>query len=289
MENILFSTVVGFFAVFLTSVLGFTKFINDKEGKVSEFRQEWTNSIRETLSNLISSISTLFDLYEKSNKIAKRCNSITSELNSLDKESSEFSTKNELLQHNKNYLATIIEEIIKIRSNINQYAYNSHLHFKPNDTEYSHIESKIQNIENIISEVSEKLENGSLEEKTKYISTKKMEAEKICNEITLKSRFILKNEWERIKAGEDNYKKTKKIFKTSSLILTIIIIILFTLLLITKYSNYLATEKTKLNKEDNVNYHGENKNQDWHCELRPITINNNCNQATPMNNSSEKQ
>ena len=64
MDKLLFTTMIGLFASFLTAVFSFTKLINDKEAKVSEFRQEWATSTRQVLADLVSHVRHLIYLYE---------------------------------------------------------------------------------------------------------------------------------------------------------------------------------------------------------------------------------
>lgn len=242
MDKILFFTIVGLFSAFITAVLGFTKLINDKESKVSEFRQEWTNTVRKTLAELVSCFRIFFDLNEKSYKRAILCEKLSTELSGMQHDSAEYKTKNEALLHNKVMLEKFGEEIIETRGNIHKNVALTLLHFKPNDPDFLHIESKIDTVLSIISDLKSKTDKENKDEKLKEISTKSNEAEILCRDILSLSRYVMKYEWERIKGGEENYKKTKKIFKNSSLIISLVMGILFLLLTISRYSHYLAEE-----------------------------------------------
>ena len=242
MDKILFFTIVGLFSAFITAVLGFTKLINDKESKVSEFRQAWTDTVRHTLAELVSCFRVYFDLIEKSNKSAGFCDTVSAELSNMQHDSAEYKTKNEALLHNKVMLEKFGEKTIETKRNIHKNIALILLHFKPNDTDFQHIESKIDSILSIISDLKSKSNTEDNEDRLKKIISKSNEAELLCRDILSLSRHVMKHEWERIKGGEDNYKKTKKIFKNGSLIISTIIAILFLLLTISRYSHYLAEE-----------------------------------------------
>lgn len=242
MDKILFFTIVGLFSAFITAVVGFTKLINDKESKVSEFREAWTDTVRHTLAELVSCFRVFFDLIEKSHKIAVKCDELSTELRSMTYDSVEYKTKNEALLHNKVMLEKIGEKLLETKTIIHKNIALTSLHFKPNDNEFQHVESKINSIMTIISDVKYKSEKENKHEKLKIIISKSNEAEIVCREILYLSRNIMKYEWERIKGGEDNYKKTKKLFKNGSLVISVIMAILFLLLVISRYSNYLAVE-----------------------------------------------
>lgn len=248
MDKILFSTLIGLFAAFLTAVLGFTKLINDKESKTSEFRQEWTNSIRKTLADLVSSFRNLIELYEKSHKRSFSCQRLSNEMADLARHSQndkEYDTHKEALLFNKKMLERIGDEIIETKKNVYEGLSMALLHFKPNDHEFQHIESKFDLIVKIISEINSMPNTLTEDEGTQYLSSRKNEIELVCKDILTISRSLLKKEWERIKSGEENYIKTKKVFKYSSLLMTAAISIIFLFFTVSRFSNYLAEEKIK--------------------------------------------
>ncbi|HCS64832.1 MAG TPA: hypothetical protein DIW64_12580 [Cellvibrio sp.] len=242
MDKILFFTIVGLFSAFITAVIGFTKLINDKESKVSEFRQEWTNTIRHTLAELVSCFRVFFELAEKSCQRAALCETVSTELSSMKHDSVEYKIKNEALLHNKVMLEKFGEEIIETKRNIHKNVALTLLHFKPNDSDFLHIEGKINAILSIISDFKNKSDKEDKDERLKKIISKGNEAETLCRDILSLSRHVMKYEWERIKGGEENYKKTKKIFKNGSLMISLAMAILFLLLTISRYSHYLAEE-----------------------------------------------
>lgn len=246
MDKILFSTLIGLFAAFLTAVLGFTKLINDKEGKTSEFRQEWTNSIRKTLADLVSSFRNLIELYEKSHKRSFSCERLSAELSKLARNSGndkEYDAHKEALLFNKKMLENIGDEILETKKNIYEGLSLALLHFKPNDNEFQHIESKFDLVIKIISDINEMPTNLTEDEGKQFLISRKNEIELLCKDILSISRSLLKKEWERIKSGEENYIKTKSVFKYGSLIMTAAISIIFLFLTVSRFSNYLADEK----------------------------------------------
>ncbi len=249
MDKILFSTLIGLFAAFLTAVLGFTKLINDKEGKTSEFRQEWTNSIRKTLADLVSSFRNLIELYEKSFKKGQLCGNLNKELAILSGDlvnDKEYDARKEFLIFNKNILEQLNREILETKKNIYEDLSMALLHFKPNDYEFLHVENKFDLMVEIISDIEELQSSFSEEDGCKYIRARKYEIELHCKDILSISRSLLKKEWEKIKSGEDNYIKTKKVFKYGSVLMTAAIVIIFLFLTVSRFSNYLADEKIKI-------------------------------------------
>ena len=45
--------IVAFAAALIAAVLAYTKLIADKESKISDFRKDWINSLREALSEML--------------------------------------------------------------------------------------------------------------------------------------------------------------------------------------------------------------------------------------------
>lgn len=246
MDKILFSTLIGLFAAFLTAVLGFTKLINDKEGKTSEFRQEWTNSIRKVLADLVSSFTNLIDLYEKSHKYSAVCYRLSNELFDLsqsDVSDNEYDNHKEGFLYNKKMLEMISDEVIEAKKNINAGISMALLHFKPNDIEFQHLEAKFDLVMKIISDINERDFSVPDEGHPRYLAARKKEVELICKDMLYISRSILKGEWERIKSGEINYIKTKRVFKVGSFLMTAAIGVLFLFITVSRFSNYLAEQK----------------------------------------------
>ena len=246
MDNIIFSTMIGLVAAFMTAILGFTKLINDKEGKTSDFRQAWTVSIRHVLSELVSNFRYLLDLYERVDSAAESCEKLSFEMSEVDYQTNtpKYEVIKEAFLFNKGKLENTLQEIIQTRKDIRKNISLAQMHFKHNDSEFLAIEHKISTIMSILRRLKDD-ENSNqpkdvIESK---LNSAKSEIEILCTEITFTSRSILKCEWERIKKGEDVYQKTKKFFKNSSLVVTAMIVTLFIAIFIAKYSSHIADQK----------------------------------------------
>lgn len=246
MDNILLSTLIGLFAAFLTAILGFTKLINDKEAKTSEFRQQWTGSIRVTIANIVSSSRHLAVLYEKHAARAFLCKDLKNELlNFKDLPSVKYDIVKETHDFNVKLVESYNTQIIEINRIIRENIALSVLHFKPLDHEFHHVETKLKSILDLIDDISITSWN-SVHDKTErkeYLKSSRAKIENLCDEIVSISRLLLKKEWELIKSGEKNYIKTKKVFKYGSVLVAGIIFVIFTYFFIAKYSATLANEK----------------------------------------------
>lgn len=244
MDRILFSTLVGLFLACITAIMAFTKLINDKEGKTSEFRQEWTGSIRITLSDLFSNYWYLFYLYESAWATSNVCKKLSETINGEEEGSAKFIITKESLSHHAGILDSKNSEIMEVRRSIKKSYSLAQLHFKQNDCDFSKIENGNSLILRATSDLREKLSGDSGNtEVINFIAQKRSEVDLACNDMMHVSRSILKNEWERIKSGEGNYQTTKKLFKVGSGVMVAILAGLFILVTITRYSNYLAEQK----------------------------------------------
>jgi hypothetical protein len=218
MDKLLLSTVFALLAGFLTAALSFIKLVNDKESRITDYRQEWTNSIRQSLSDLVSNIRCIMDLFEDRAQRLNTCNDLDGEEGS-----------DQALEYNKNILEKVNHEIMTVRSNI-YAAYNlSRLHFKPSDPHFIEIENKVDAISILIRSV-----DNFLYEKEK-ISPVKFQVETLCSELISSSRGIIKREWETIKIGEPIYQKSKNIAKWGGVIFIFVLLVVGVHALISVY------------------------------------------------------
>lgn len=247
MDNIVLSTIIGLFAAFLTAVLGFTKLINDKEGKTSEFRQEWTGSIRITIAKLVSSLRHLSVLHERHFTRASVCDELNQELLKLtDISTSIYNITKESKDFNMKLVESLNSEILETNRIIRENLALTVLHFKPFDNEFIHVENNLKSILDIMDDVSKTswIPLNNKNERAEYLSSNRTKIENLCNEIISITRLMLKKEWELIKSGEKNYSKTKSVFKYGSFLVASSIVVLFIYFFILKYSTILANEKT---------------------------------------------
>lgn len=204
MDKILITLFVTVLVGFLTATINIVRLVNDKEGKTTDYRQSWTNSLRQCLSSLISSVNTLASL------TAARMYS-GNELGQIIKEQHESGNDkdNDALEKVRSYYdKKILDEDVKIRE-IRKEMHSSYaltrLHFKPNDLSFSRIEQKFDFIQELFLKMSS-LKNKDDDAERRILREKIFAA---SSEITAFSRDILKIEWESVKKGEAAYQRTK--------------------------------------------------------------------------------
>lgn len=159
-------------AMFAAVIAGYFSFINliaSKENKISEFRQEWINSLRDSISCYISSLSYL---------------------STLIKHYSEKSNE----EKNKFEMFRDIEEVYtRVTESYNDIV------FRINDGEKDKIGKEIN--DRFLTEL--KKTRGYHNE------NKFSEARKACNELSEAAKPLLKYEWKRVKKGELSYRISK--------------------------------------------------------------------------------
>lgn len=197
MDKLLLTAFLTALAGFITFVLSIVKLVNEKESTTTEYRQNWTNSVRNCLASLIAKLNAIAPIIENHSK--------SIEIRASLKEPTE---KREADEHKRSldYIESSLKSSLEARRELRKEIYEAYalvrLHFKPNDVSFSRIEHKFDTVMQLI----EALEV----EKTadKRAATKvKIHAE--VNEITGYCRDILKTEWETVKRGEPTYQKTK--------------------------------------------------------------------------------
>lgn len=204
MEKILVSSLFALLAAVLTAVISFVKLVNDKEGKVSDFRQQWIISVRESIAKLLSKIAALCLVLEER---AVRSQNFNSYKEHVLKAKSD--NEKELLTVSMEYELSMLEKANTQKSELLREVHEanqlSRLLFKQNDSDFIGIESKIDSILVLLRSTEEReyvFEKVKLKETTGRIDV-------LCSEILGLTRLALKSEWERVKKGEVVYIKTK--------------------------------------------------------------------------------
>lgn len=197
MDKILLTAFLSALLGFITAVMSIVKLVNEKESKISDHRQAWTDSARSCLSDLIARLHT-YTGYIDSKGTAK---SAFLDLIQQEDETTPSNTR----------ITNLIEENLKefgrasrdMKRDIYQSYSFAQLHFKPNDLSFNRIEQKFDMI-------MAQLENLAKLEDEVEKATLKQKIHGEINNLTNYSRDILKTEWESVKKGEPAYKKTKK-------------------------------------------------------------------------------
>ncbi len=159
-------------AMFAALVAGFFAFMNLvalKENKVSEFRQDWINSLRDSISCYISSLTYLSTLYMHHGE------------KNVDKK-------------DKFDMARDIEEIyLKVNESYNDIV------FRINENEKSKKGKRVNN--EFLTALRKTREHHNKSQFT--------EARIACHDLRDKAKPLLKFEWKRVKNGELNYRISK--------------------------------------------------------------------------------
>ncbi|PBP76164.1 hypothetical protein CCL15_02095 [Pseudomonas syringae] len=195
MDKVLLTAFLTALAGFITAVLSIVKLVNEKESKTTEYRQAWTDSLRQSLSELIGNINTLAVL------LANNAGHRSAILEILVLPSQESDTVKSAKKFNEdNFTAGLMAERELTRELYQGYA-RVRLHFKPDDLSFSRFESKFESCIGLLNDLrgSEKDDRQSVKQKIHSEG----------NELTAISRNILKVEWEAVKLGEPAYRQTK--------------------------------------------------------------------------------
>lgn len=159
-------------AMFAALVAGFFAFMNliaSKENKVSEFRQEWINSLRDSVSCYISSLTYLSTVYKHYFEIPEP-------------------------KKNKLEMARDVEDIYaKVNESFNDIV------FRINEDE----KNKKGN------EINTKFLATLYKTRDHYNKSELSEAREACDPLREATKPLLKYEWKRVKSGELNYKLSK--------------------------------------------------------------------------------
>lgn len=159
-------------AMFAAIIAGYFSFINliaSKENKVSEFRQEWINSLRDSISCYVSSLSYLSTLIKHYSERP-------------DEEKNKF----EMFRDVENVYTKVTE------------SYND-IVFRINDDEKNKKGKKIN--DNFLDELRNTREY--------YNKNNFSEAKKACDKLSEAAKPLLKYEWKRVKTGELSYRVSK--------------------------------------------------------------------------------
>lgn len=304
MSNILISTFFALMAGFLTAAVSFVKLVNDKESRVTDYREEWTNSVRKTLADVVAHVRSLVSLLDTQGVIIGSMQDL-SKLIEAESEEDRKKLLQQRLDLQMSRLETTQKEMNSIRRDLNQ-AYNfARLHFKPNDPLFAIVEQKYDSITSQIKGLS------GMPDKEK-VAEIRGQIEVYCTELVSVSRAIIKDEWERIKKGEPIYQKTKNVAKWGGVVL---FFVLFTIGVHAGISAYFKNENalvsqqlpiaikssncpperlsnsilTNCDRECDVNGHASLGNVEQHIFINSNPLKEKSPQPNPCNNSLSEQ
>ncbi len=201
MDKILFSALFALMAGLLTAVISFVKLVNDKESRVTDYREEWTNSVRKTLADAVAHVRSLVSLLDTQGVILGSMYDLSEQV-ALEADVEKKKLIQQRLDLQISRLEMTQKEMNSVRKDLNQ-AYNfARLHFKPNDPLFAIVEQKFDSITGQMKGLFEARDKEKVAEIRGQI-------EVYCADLVAVSRAIIKDEWERIKKGEPIYQKTK--------------------------------------------------------------------------------
>lgn len=172
--NTVFVALGAIVAALLTGIFSFVSLINQKEGKISEFRLAWINGLRDDISKLLSCIEEM-----------------SSEWQLISVEESEKNTP----FSGKEWLSKFRDRTKG--DTIRFYETYQRILMRLNTIEHSDLVDELRQARNYISE------------KDVLVNKKILRAN--TDRILEKSQVILKREWEVVKAGEKSYRRAKNI------------------------------------------------------------------------------
>lgn len=243
-DRVLLPVFVTVLVGFVTAALSIVRLVNDKEGKTSDHRQHWCDSLRVCLADLVSSINSA------ASEIVNRAESgdrLSALLAKYKNHSDKWLEADATLRDHLNEVA--IDKDSKVRELRKQlyHAYSlTSLHFKPGDSAFAPIEANFTLTMQLMRELA--LMNGS--DKSKERIERRNEIHKAANAITVAGQEVLKTEWEIVKRGEGAYVLTKKWSVVGGAV-AFAILIFFALLAALSVSKSLAPESNK-NRSDQV-------------------------------------
>lgn len=223
-----------FTGALITFIFSYIKIINDKEQKTTEFRQKWTDLVREEISCAIKCQSVVWQDHWLESKWALANASRTGK----DKELLDGK-----IEKAQDRILRNIEEYKKSISCLQ-------ISLNPEENECQSLISSIKEIELVEKRGREALfkileKSGSQAEMEKTKASIDFEINKKIEDANKCARIVLKKEWERIKCGEESYRFAKK---SSAIVIFVGLVIL--MVTATSYMTYVIIGD---NKQDNNN------------------------------------
>jgi hypothetical protein len=125
MDKLLLSTFFALLAGCIAAIMSFVKLVNDKESRVTDHRQEWTQSVRQVLADLVAHASTLSMLAELSFDNAERLNDYNQRIAGGIADAGAKEAIQNLMEHHKKGMRALNQKVCSL---INQCAKPTILH-----------------------------------------------------------------------------------------------------------------------------------------------------------------
>jgi hypothetical protein len=242
MDKILLTAFLSALAGFITAVISIVKLVNEKEGKITDYRQTWTTSLRICMADLIAKMNTQAGNIAQSSQLVKQMN----DLMKNEVKDSEENKHKRYVDFVEDRIKNSHDSIREMRKEIYQAYALVRLHFKPNDLSFSRVENKFDVIMNLFTEIHEK--DDKME-----VAAAKEKVHAATNEMTNYCRDILKIEWEHVKNGEPSYKKTRKWSVVGGVVMLFILISIGVHSVISIWKSNIVSADQSSSKEHYVN------------------------------------
>ena len=219
MDKLLITGLLSLIAAFITSVISIVKLVIEKEHRTSEFRQEWTTSLRNCISELAAKASSTTVAMSYQIRLMIIEEKLEERLEVKDSD-----VTRQRLAHIRTALLAIRAELTACSNDFQKYTALVKLHFKPDDFDALEIEKIITKIIDVNRNIYDIVDNSERDdneiERLRLANLGRVSA---IHEV---GRKILKQEWERVKTGEKSFIQTKRIAVMGSLVTLVFIILL---------------------------------------------------------------
>lgn len=162
-------------ASIITGAFSFISLVNQKEGKISEFRQDWIDSLKNDIAVLLSSFNTVGSVWRVQGL--------------KEKNSDENETKEARMERFSNFN----EKIGTHQMVVSEKYYRVFLNL--NEKDHKHLLKELDRIQVCMANLT--------------LMDNLVELKAIREGVLLETQKVLKTEWERVKAGETSYKVAK--------------------------------------------------------------------------------
>ena len=203
-DRVLLPVLVSVLVGFVTAALSIVRLVNDKESKTSDHRQQWCDSLRVCLANVVSCISSAASEVVNRTESGDHLNGLLADYK--DHEGSWPETDLTVRDHLKEVIAAKDATVRALRKDL-YHAYSlTKLHFKSDDPVFLPIESNFNLAMQMLRELAAMDGNQKSDERVELRN--KIHA--IADNITTAGQQVLKTEWEIVKRGEKVYVLTKR-------------------------------------------------------------------------------
>lgn len=128
----------------VTAALSIVKLVNDKESKTTDYRQDWCNSVRKSVAELISNINATASLIVNHGRDGENLEAL---LKANHSTAGAWSEKDAAIRdHLTSRIAESIGQIRTLRRELFQAYAFTRLHFKPEDPSFLPIEGFVAQI-----------------------------------------------------------------------------------------------------------------------------------------------